>query len=84
MGPMCCPEISVTNYQLTPRSIPEQRRPHLHLSLSIKCCMFNACKAEFVHIDSYNAKILESKILFPIYLSEKYRSIFFVWYEVLG
>jgi hypothetical protein len=80
---MCCPEISVSSYQPTPRSIPEQRRPHFHLGLSMKSCMFNACKAEFVHIDSYNANILQSKILFSIYVSEKYRSIFFVWYEVL-
>jgi hypothetical protein len=31
MGPMFCPEMSVTNYQLTPRNIPEVRSPQAGL-----------------------------------------------------
>jgi len=31
-----CPEISVTNYQITPRNIPEEHTPHLHCGGSLK------------------------------------------------
>jgi hypothetical protein len=30
IGPKCCAETSVTIYQSTLRTIPEERRPHLH------------------------------------------------------
>jgi len=36
MGPIGCPETSVTNYQSTPRNIPENRRAHLHLRGSLQ------------------------------------------------
>jgi hypothetical protein len=32
MGPICCPETSVSNYHTTPRNTPEQRRSHLKFS----------------------------------------------------
>lgn len=36
MGPKGCPEMSVTNYQSTLNNIPEEQRPHLHHSGSLK------------------------------------------------
>jgi hypothetical protein len=36
MGPIGCPETSVTSYQPTPRNIPEERRPELHRCGSLK------------------------------------------------
>lgn len=27
MGPICCPETSVTGYQIMPRNVAEERRP---------------------------------------------------------
>jgi hypothetical protein len=36
MGPVVCPETSVTNYQSTLRNIPEERRSHLHRGESLK------------------------------------------------
>jgi hypothetical protein len=36
MGPICCPETSVTNYQSTLRNIPEERICHLHRSGSLE------------------------------------------------
>jgi hypothetical protein len=39
MGPISCPETSVTNYQSTPHSIPENRRSHLQPSGSLQSRM---------------------------------------------
>jgi len=36
MEPISCPETSVTDYQLTLRNIPEERRLHLHRGWSLK------------------------------------------------
>ena len=36
MGPIGCPETSVTNHQPTPRNIPEERRLQLHCGVSLK------------------------------------------------
>jgi hypothetical protein len=36
MGPICCPETSVQNYQSTLRNIPEERRSNLHRGGSLK------------------------------------------------
>ena len=36
MGLKRCPETSITNYQSTLRTIPEERRFHLHLGWSLK------------------------------------------------
>jgi hypothetical protein len=36
MGPMCCPETSVLNYQSTLRKIPEGCRSHLHRGGGLK------------------------------------------------
>ena len=36
MGPVCCPETSLNNYQHTLRNNPEDRGPHLHRVRSLK------------------------------------------------
>jgi hypothetical protein len=36
MGPIGCPEMSVTNYQATQCNIPEQRKPQLQHAGSLK------------------------------------------------
>jgi hypothetical protein len=44
MGPMVCPETSVTNYQSTLRNIPEERRLTLHCYESLKLLSgINSC-----------------------------------------
>jgi hypothetical protein len=40
MGPIGCPETSVTNYESTLRDIPEERRSHLHGGASLKSRKF--------------------------------------------
>jgi hypothetical protein len=36
MGPLCCPETSVNNYQSAQRKMPGKRRSHSHRSVSLK------------------------------------------------
>jgi hypothetical protein len=36
MGPILCPETLVSNYHMTPRNIPEERRTHQHRGGSLK------------------------------------------------
>jgi len=38
MGPIGCPETSVTNYQCTLCNIPEEGRPYVHHGGSLKSC----------------------------------------------
>lgn len=41
MGPIGLPETSVQNYQSTLRSVPEERRSHLHSGGSLKSRMLD-------------------------------------------
>lgn len=43
MGPIGCPEASVTSYQFALREIPLERRYHLHRSGSLKCRVLIYC-----------------------------------------
>jgi len=39
MGPICCPEISVNNYQHSLHNSQEEGRPHLQRGGSLTCCL---------------------------------------------
>jgi hypothetical protein len=47
MGPICCQETLVHNYQSTPRNIPEEQRSHLHRGGSLKSRILHICYMNF-------------------------------------
>ena len=44
MGPIDCPETSVTNHQTTLSNIPEEQRPHFHVGASLRARIIINCK----------------------------------------
>jgi hypothetical protein len=50
MGPIGCPETSVTNYQYTMHNIPEEESLHLHRGGSVKLCIIFLVFSAFVSL----------------------------------
>jgi hypothetical protein len=57
MGPICCPETSVTNHQHRLRNIPQERRSHVHTIRWIEEAPFSEVKWPNCEVGNSSAKV---------------------------
>jgi len=74
MGPIGCPETSVTNHQCALGNIPQQSRSHLHCGGKLKSCIvFVILFGKFVTIAGAFAKLQKATVGFVMSVRLSFR-----------